>query len=385
MRSDILPRSCSLHCPTPTRTRPREQRRPSLPRGERLTTAAERFDEVDFSRDPTFKTRILVVLGAHPEAGAIIADALAEQYEAIDFAGLAHRRNQRDIGEAMKLAALHIRNRFAEGDVEPFKKTMKSLSSHWIGNDHSYGQALSPLIAVCENSIQRHGGKLSHAEAAGVARALRDILKDRDHLWMPDRNQYLRTLILAHAIAGESAQLKKWLPTISQYYRSWFTHARLDESYWKGVQETYGKPSDENREARLKFVGNTLQLASDHAWIHRSRPWVYHLARFSNRAVLDEVHSSGLLTEKEIVQHGPEMAASLKEAPMATAALAAWLHLRKEYAAAAPLWKEIAAKTDPDSRDWMRSEWHSAWLSRSRRQTTPMARRKRSKPSCQKA
>ena len=43
---------------------------------------------------------------------------------------------------------------------------------------------------------------------------------------------------------------------------------------------------------------------------------------------------------------------------MATAAVASWLHLRKEYAAAAPLWKEIAAKTDHDSADWMRSEWH---------------------------
>ena len=247
-----------------------------------------------------------------------------------------------------KLIAAHCRNRFAVGDHQPFVETIEKLARHATQHDHVLRQALTPLMEACSESLLQDGGSWSPKQCAAVGQALRGVLTNQGQFYVQNFRRFSTILLVTHARADQTKQLRQWYEQLSEQYHGWMRHQRVEPQLWEYGKKLFPDPGDEDRDARVQYVRNLLQCAIDikRMTFNQHRP--FRIQGAGNETVFVHAVKANLLRAEEMPQLVQSLVESDESQGQITAALAHWFHDQRKFETAATVWEKAAAATPED-------------------------------------
>jgi len=330
-----------------------EPPRSGLPgRDARLAALAPRLKSTKF-RNKMLRTKAIVGLIQSRPAAALLVDEVAAEYKNCGIVLILHGDNNARLREIQPLVLQHVANRLSENDVQPFLDLMEKLAAASSSRRHYHYYTGSlfhgPLVELCCKALDRENVSLTAGQAGEIADALFGLLQDEDSHFYGHNREFNMLLLLAHLQAGRLEKLIDASNEMSVEMRGKLSRGVVSPDVWAKIPKMSAFPAKDAPEQRIGLLGDVLQIIFKHEWFHWSTGHLYGMCG-DDINLFDRIVKAEVVSDEELIEHGPAMVEKLEDAPLAKACLASWLQAKKEFAKAEPLWRSAIAKTPADKK-----------------------------------
>ncbi len=229
---------------------------PPTARDRRLLALAARFKTAKFAHRAA-ERRALLGLLTSDKAAATLADEVAAAYKAFDLALFGANE---DFDAILPIVKRHIGNRLSAGDVQAFVDAIKALCQPQNNQSQATSAVMTPMLAVCRESLENDKLRWTIDQSRQVAIALRTACVNRQIFYWGSSDDLAALLALSHVQAGQADELVNWLRQRSRLplpCLTWDLPFRFET-----LRKAAGKPSPENLEQRLAYFRDTLRICA---------------------------------------------------------------------------------------------------------------------------
>ena len=180
---------------------------PPTARDRRLLALAARFKTAKFAHRAA-ERRALLGLLTSDKAAATLADEVAAAYKAFDLALFGANE---DFDAILPIVKRHIGNRLSAGDVQAFVDAIKALCQPQNNQSQATSAVMTPMLAVCRESLENDKLRWTIDQSRQVAIALRTACVNRQIFYWGSSDDLAALLALSHVQAGQADELVNWL------------------------------------------------------------------------------------------------------------------------------------------------------------------------------
>ena len=289
-------------------------------RDRRLEDMASRFGEVTFNSIP-MKEHALLLLSESSLAAPYITESLAELAGKYDLPAVLDLNDYQTRQKRQRLITTHLTVAFQAGNPQPIADALDKLSKAKLRNTYYRNQVYSTISDSIRKTNQQGWQNWEPTQLA----ALGPIF---DHLTSPpegvsvNNQQAFAAMQLSISIMGGREAFDRWWNGLTKQGRSRLRTA-VSVEVWKQVSQRFvGDDNKANVKHRVEAFADAIYAMARMNWLQYYGNTVIHRRRGTSSDLFQTVASSGLMTQEELLQHGPAIAAQIESGGLLWAALA---------------------------------------------------------------
>lgn len=351
-----------------------EESKPALGHEERLVKVAEKFDTIEFE-GPAIKEKTLVWLSNSDNKEVLekISDSIAEIAKTIDLGAVMQLDNHQLQQRKRVLFMAYLTSQLQDGNFQPVIEALDRLENSDVDYDYQIQEAISAIGERVSKVIYENVSDWDAEKLAAVLPTMRRFASMENFNYRYRYQNFPGLNIALHILAGQTEQLSQWMKDLPEEQRSvptagiWKIAAKLVQKKPKSKEAEVADRVTANsqdtlskRLAMAKDIFKFFQSQNAAGWLDLNQ-FVIHSG--DNQGLVNSLIHSRLLSQEELLEHGPSIAADAPLDGLMWAALAeVQQRVSKTDAAVKSYTKAIASTPDEKSLQLARLHMNQARL-----------------------
>ncbi|MEK6248111.1 MAG: hypothetical protein N2C12_08020, partial [Planctomycetales bacterium] len=338
-----------------------QESKPEVGHGERLVALANRFSKITFE-GPAIKEQTLVWLSTNDNEEVLkpISGLIEEIAKTIDLGAVMQLDNHQLQQRKQKLFMAYLTSKLQEGNYQPVLDSLNRLEKADVEYDYEIEEATALIGETVTAVIIEKASQWEAEEMAAVLPTVRRFAAMDSFNYSYRFQNYPSLNIALHILAGQSDQLSSWWKGLPEEKRPgasseiWSSAATLvmggkqeEQEETESTDKSPAGSSEDTLPRRLALAKGIFKFFQSHDsfdWLD-IRQHVIHSG--DGQGLVNGLIYSKLLSQAELLEHGPAIAAETPLNGLMWAALAdVQLRVSNTDAAVKSYKKAIAATPD---------------------------------------